>query len=75
MLFGFTFALVTAVGQKFKLFDDSPSVSLWPRPVSVLVVLGCLGGALGYLVFALYCRGKQECNEIHPYLTVVPVRM
>lgn len=24
MLFGFTFAFVTAIGQKFKLFDDSP---------------------------------------------------
>ncbi len=74
MLFGFCFAFVTAVGQRFKLFDDSPSCALWPRPVSALVLLGGAGGMLGYLVFALYCGGKVECNEIHPYLTVVPVR-
>jgi hypothetical protein len=29
----------------------------------------------GYAIFIGLCRTKEECNEIHPYLSFVPVSM
>jgi len=61
---------------------------LWPRTISLLVSLCSLGGLLsecvpfimllslpliGYFVFATNCARKEDCNEVHPYLTIVPV--
>ena len=74
MLYGVTFGLAVAVAQRHKLLDDTPSSSLlWPRPLSALAAAAALAGVAGYAVFALYCGNREDCNEIHPYISFVPV--
>ena len=53
---GGIFALVTVIGGKLKLYDDSNHGSLWPRGISVGVSLAALAGLASYTIFALFCR-------------------
>ena len=53
---GGIFALVTMVGGRLKLYDDSNHGSLWPRGVSAGVSVLAVIGLASYTVFALLCR-------------------
>ena len=53
---GGIFALVTVIGGKLKLYDDSNHGSLWPRGISLGVSLAALAGLASNSVFALFCR-------------------
>lgn len=74
MIAGFVFAFLVALGQRFRLYDDSSKGGLWPRGVSAPVALAALAGLGGYFAFAWNCSNKVECNEVHPYVGFIPVR-
>lgn len=73
MLFGVIFGLLVAIGYRYRVFDDSSGGSLWSKPINGLVVMGSILGILSYLIFASYCNNKRDCNEIHSYISFVPV--
>ena len=73
MIYGFIFASLIALGQRFRLYDDTSKGGLWSRAVTVPVALLSLAGLGGYFAFAWNCSGKVECNEIHPYVAFIPV--
>ena len=89
---GGIFALVTLVGGRMKLYDDSNHGSLWPKSISIPVSLAAVLGLASYTFFALLCRSvyveeqsfnyfkifssfrnKMDCNEVHPYISFLPI--
>ena len=87
MMFGSTFAILVALGYRYKLFQDVsfPNLTskqpdgevsnLWPNYYKNLIaVTAALVGVLGHSVFTSHCKSKESCNRINPYLTFVPVK-
>ncbi|KAK2142469.1 hypothetical protein LSH36_951g03010 [Paralvinella palmiformis] len=73
VLYGVVFALCILTAKKLKIFDDSHDGLLLPKLISWVVVCFSFCGLLGYAIFIGFCRTKEECNEIHPYLAFVPI--
>ncbi|XP_074654898.1 N-acetylneuraminate (7)9-O-acetyltransferase-like isoform X2 [Tubulanus polymorphus] len=72
-IYGMIFAFVYMILKHFRLINDEGEETLFSRTVS-FIVAGCsVLGIAGYAVFSVLCRSKQECNELHPYLTFLPI--
>lgn len=62
--------------QEEPLIDDSGPSNLFGsrRPlITALVLFGSVVGLCAYILFALHCPSKIACNEVHTYLTFVPI--
>ncbi|TRY61460.1 hypothetical protein TCAL_03164 [Tigriopus californicus] len=73
MVCGTVFAFMVALGHRYKLLDESPNGRLFPGVISVILTLASGSALIAFLVFALYCRGKEYCNNIHSYISAVPI--
>ena len=72
--FGMVFGFLYLNAQKFGLIDDSTRQHLLSRTrIRVLVVFAAVLGLGGYTAFTVTCKSKPECNEVHSYLTFLPV--
>ena len=56
---GGIFSLVTLVGGRLKLYDDSSHGSLWSKFISMPVCFVALVGLASYTCFAIMCRWYQ----------------
>ena len=76
MLWGIVFGLAVAVGGRWKLFDDAPTTpSLLPPPFALMTALGCACALAAYTAFCAHCQSKPDCNAVHSYMSIVPVRL
>ena len=73
MVYGFIFALLTAIANRFKLIDDTSKTYLWSQTITIIVSFLSFSGLMGYTVFAFYCGIKEHCNEVHTYVVFFPV--
>ena len=73
MIYGFIFAFLVALGQRYKLYDDNHHGSLWPKALSWPITLLSVMGLGGYFIFAWNCKKKQDCNDTHSYISFIPV--
>lgn len=69
MLFGFAYFLL----KRYRLLDDHNHGNLFSRSIACVATFGSLVGLATYSGFALLCRNKPECNEVHPYIAFLPI--
>ncbi|XP_064465958.1 N-acetylneuraminate 9-O-acetyltransferase-like [Ornithodoros turicata] len=70
---GMLFALAHYVMKQYKVIDDNNHGNLFSRGLSLTVTLASLIGIGFYTTFAFACRAKPDCNEIHAYISFVPI--
>jgi len=73
IIYGGVFALIIIVGGKLKMYDDSNHGSLWPKSISIPISLAAIVGLGSYTIFSFICKNKLDCNEVHPYISFVPI--
>jgi len=73
IIYGGVFALIIIVGGKLKMYDDSNHGSLWPKSISIPISLAAVVGLGSYTIFSFICKNKLDCNEVHPYISFVPI--
>ncbi|XP_023335374.1 N-acetylneuraminate 9-O-acetyltransferase [Eurytemora carolleeae] len=73
IVYGSLFSLAIIIGGKLKLYDDSNHSCLWPSAIAVPVSIASLIGLGSYTIFSFFCRNKADGNEIHPYISFVPI--
>ena len=44
-----------------------------PSYLKIFLILVSLGGLIGYILFAIFCRSKENCDYVTTYITVIPV--
>ncbi|RWS30776.1 hypothetical protein B4U80_10615 [Leptotrombidium deliense] len=70
---GMLFAFGYNVLKQQNILDDHNHGNLFSRGVALLASLASVIGIFIYVIFAFVCRNKLECNEIHPYISFIPV--
>uniref|UniRef100_V5HCC7 Putative conserved plasma membrane protein n=2 Tax=Ixodes ricinus TaxID=34613 RepID=V5HCC7_IXORI len=70
---GMLFAFAHYLLKQYRVVDDNHHGNLFSRGLSLTVTLGSLLGLGFYTTFALVCRAKPDCNEIHAYVSFVPI--
>ncbi|XP_052234383.1 N-acetylneuraminate 9-O-acetyltransferase-like isoform X2 [Dreissena polymorpha] len=69
MIFGFGYHIL----KRYRMLQDTENRNLFSTSVSwCFAGLGCIGLA-SYAAFSGLCRNKQECNEVHSYITFIPI--
>ncbi|CAL1272802.1 unnamed protein product [Larinioides sclopetarius] len=69
MLFAFGLQLL----KQYHILDDKNRGNLFSKGISLTAASAALVGIASYAVFAFLCRNKLECNEVHPYISFVPI--
>ncbi|XP_075532799.1 N-acetylneuraminate (7)9-O-acetyltransferase isoform X1 [Dermacentor variabilis] len=69
MLFGFAHYLL----RQYRVIGDHHHGNLFSRGLSLTVAFGALLGLGFYTTFAFVCRSKPDCNEVHAYVSFVPI--
>ncbi|XP_076362337.1 N-acetylneuraminate (7)9-O-acetyltransferase isoform X2 [Tachypleus tridentatus] len=69
MLLAFAYHLL----RQYRIIDDNNHSNLFSRGLSLTATLVSFIGLGIYATFAFLCRNKPECNEIHPYISFVPI--
>jgi len=70
--YGMMFAFAYYLLKHYRLIDDNNHGNLFSRSISCAVVFLSIVGLAVFSGFALLCRNKAECNEVHPYLAFLP---
>ncbi|GAB6019038.1 hypothetical protein CHUAL_000666 [Chamberlinius hualienensis] len=71
--YGMMFAFAYYLLRYHRLLDDNNHGNLFSRSISCASVFFSVIGLVVYSAFALLCRNKAECNEVHPYLAFLPI--
>lgn len=71
--YGMMYALGLFLAQRHQLLDDRNHSNLMSPRLSLLAVLAAFCGLGGYIGFSILCHNPDECNEIHPYITFIPI--
>ncbi|XP_054167954.1 N-acetylneuraminate 9-O-acetyltransferase-like [Oppia nitens] len=69
MLFAFGYHLL----KKHHIIDDNHHGYLFSRGIGFIVAIASFAGIMMYVIFTMMCRNKPECNEIHPYISFIPI--
>ncbi|KAL7020418.1 hypothetical protein ACKWTF_011523 [Chironomus riparius] len=71
--YGIIFSSILIAAQKFNIFDDSNHGNLFSRRISLSSTLIAIAGIGFYTTFTFFCKNKQDCEEIHPYVVFIPI--
>ncbi|GFU04031.1 n-acetylneuraminate 9-O-acetyltransferase [Nephila pilipes] len=71
--FGMLFAFGLQILKQYHILDDKNRGNLFSKGISLTVASAALVGIASYAIFAFLCRNKLECNEVHPYISFVPI--
>ncbi|XP_067685782.1 N-acetylneuraminate 9-O-acetyltransferase-like isoform X1 [Haliotis asinina] len=73
VVYGMLFAFGYQVLLRYKIINDSHEENLFSKPISWLLgVLGLIGIG-SYAAFTFLCGNKQQCNDVHSYITFLPI--
>lgn len=70
---GMVCAFLYEVLKKHKIIDDSHRGNLFSRGITFLASILSIIGIGMFVSFSFLCRNMSECNEIHPYVSFVPI--
>lgn len=70
---GMIFAAVHHTALKFNIIDDSTGHNLFAGRTSIMAAILALFGIAIYTTFSFLCRNKLDCEEIHSYVSFVPI--
>ncbi|XP_030644995.1 N-acetylneuraminate (7)9-O-acetyltransferase [Chanos chanos] len=70
---GMLFALVYLVLQKCQLLSEGKGEPLFSNKISNCLLFVSVVSFMTYSIWASSCKNKTECNEMHPYISVVQI--
>ncbi|TNN72151.1 CAS1 domain-containing protein 1 [Liparis tanakae] len=68
---GMLFAFIYLVLQKCQVLSEGKGDSLFSPKISNLLLFLSVVSFITYSIWASSCKTKTECNEMHPYISVV----
>lgn len=72
-VYGMLFAFGYKVLVRYKVIRTDGTESLFSYPISWIVSGLSLVGLASYAIFSLLCNNKYQCNDVHSYLTFLPI--
>ncbi|XP_024154845.1 N-acetylneuraminate 9-O-acetyltransferase isoform X2 [Oryzias melastigma] len=73
VIHGMLFAFIYLVLQKRQVLSESKGELLLPPKISNLLLSLSIFSFVTYSIWASNCKTKTECNEMHPYISVVQI--
>lgn len=73
VIHGMVFAFIYLVLQKRQVLSEGKGEALFPAKVSNLLLFLSVFSFMTYSIWASNCKTKTECNEMHPYISVVQI--
>uniref|UniRef100_A0A3P8VYK9 CAS1 domain containing 1 n=1 Tax=Cynoglossus semilaevis TaxID=244447 RepID=A0A3P8VYK9_CYNSE len=73
VIHGMVFAFIYLVLQKRQVLSEGKGEILLPGKISNLLLLFSVISFITYSIWASSCKTKTECNEMHPYISVVQI--
>ncbi|XP_061411002.1 N-acetylneuraminate 9-O-acetyltransferase-like [Lethenteron reissneri] len=73
VLFGMLFAFAYLMMKRRGWINEANLESLFPRWLSTVLLFFCISTIVGYTVWSSRCSSKAECNQIHPYTSLVHI--
>ncbi|XP_034560029.1 N-acetylneuraminate 9-O-acetyltransferase isoform X2 [Notolabrus celidotus] len=73
VIHGMLFAFIYLVLQKCQVLSEGKGEALFPAKVSNLLLFLSVVFFITYSIWASGCKTKTECNEMHPYISVVQI--
>uniref|UniRef100_A0A8D3AR98 CAS1 domain containing 1 n=1 Tax=Scophthalmus maximus TaxID=52904 RepID=A0A8D3AR98_SCOMX len=73
MIHGMLFAFIYLVLQKRQVLSESKGEALFSGRISNLLLFLSIFSFIIYSIWASSCKTKTECNEMHPYISVVQI--
>ncbi|KAI1901624.1 hypothetical protein AGOR_G00036320 [Albula goreensis] len=70
---GMLFAFIYLVLQKFQVLSEGKGEPLFSTRISNCLLFISVVSFLTYSIWASSCKNKTECNELHPYISVVQI--
>ncbi|KAF1381493.1 hypothetical protein PFLUV_G00154550 [Perca fluviatilis] len=73
VIHGMLFAFIYLVLQKCQVLSEGKGEALFSAKVSNLLLFLSVVSFITYSIWASSCKTKTECNEMHPYISVVQI--
>ncbi|XP_061885217.1 N-acetylneuraminate 9-O-acetyltransferase isoform X1 [Entelurus aequoreus] len=73
VIHGMLFALIYLLLQKRQVLSEGKGETLFSARISNLLLFFSVITFITYSVWASKCKKKSECNEMHPYVSVVQI--
>uniref|UniRef100_A0A3B4XDE4 CAS1 domain containing 1 n=1 Tax=Seriola lalandi dorsalis TaxID=1841481 RepID=A0A3B4XDE4_SERLL len=73
VIHGMLFAFIYLVLQKRQVLSESKGEALFSVKISNLLLFLSVVSFITYSIWASSCKTKTECNEMHPYISVVQI--
>uniref|UniRef100_A0A3P9K2D5 N-acetylneuraminate (7)9-O-acetyltransferase n=1 Tax=Oryzias latipes TaxID=8090 RepID=A0A3P9K2D5_ORYLA len=73
VIHGMLFAFIYLLLQKCQVLSESKGEPLLPPKISNLLLSLSIFSFVTYSIWASNCKTKTECNEMHPYISVVQI--
>ncbi|XP_028284451.1 N-acetylneuraminate (7)9-O-acetyltransferase [Parambassis ranga] len=73
VIHGMLFAFIYLVLQKRQVLSEGKGETLFSAKISNLLLLLSVVSFITYSIWASSCKTKTECNEMHPYISVVQI--
>ncbi|KAM7384087.1 hypothetical protein PAMA_011437 [Pampus argenteus] len=73
VIHGMLFAFIYLVLQKRQVMSEGKGETLFSAKISNLLLFLSIISFITYSVWASSCKNKTECNEMHPYISVVQI--
>nr|XP_057903750.1 N-acetylneuraminate 9-O-acetyltransferase isoform X1 [Doryrhamphus excisus] len=73
VIHGMLFAFIYLVLQKRQVLSEGKGETLFSARISNLLLFLSVITFITYSVWASNCNSKSECNEMHPYISVVQI--
>uniref|UniRef100_A0A671TQN8 N-acetylneuraminate (7)9-O-acetyltransferase n=1 Tax=Sparus aurata TaxID=8175 RepID=A0A671TQN8_SPAAU len=71
VIHGMLFAFIYLVLQKRQVLSEGKGDALFSAKISNLLLLLSVVSFITYSIWASSCKTKTECNEMHPYISVI----
>ncbi|CAF4926844.1 unnamed protein product [Pieris macdunnoughi] len=73
LAYGIIFAIAYLLAQRYNLLDDNNHSNLFTPGISLSATLLAFIGLGSYITFTFFCTNTFDCNEIHSYVTFLPI--
>ncbi|CAG9561488.1 unnamed protein product [Danaus chrysippus] len=73
MAYGIIFAAAYLLAQKYNLLDDNNHSNLFTPGIALTATLLAFIALGSYITFTFFCTNTFDCNEIHSYVTFLPI--
>ncbi|XP_052813330.1 N-acetylneuraminate 9-O-acetyltransferase-like isoform X2 [Mya arenaria] len=73
VVFGMVFAFGYQILKRYKVIHDTDGRNMFSTAITWTMAGVGVIGIVSYAAFSGVCRNKEECNEVHSYITFVPI--